>query len=335
MSNKQVQILAAVRLISRIQGANADEIADKLGISRRTVYRLINNIEEASFPIFHDQNGKEVRYKLSSSTGYRYWQPLSLVNFNFEDQALLDFLFTEAAGKTVIAERIQRLRKKIEPLIAEGGCTIGGHFDIHGKTIEKPPVLLNSGNIDKKGSANTSEIITSLFQSMKEKSVIIVTYDALYSGKIKTYQVWPLALFEYSGGLYVYVFVPHRDSVIILAVERIKKIELTEEEFTPPVDFDARKKLSDPFGIILSEPFIAKVKFNAYQAKYIREREWPENTVIEELEDGGIIISIETAGSFELKRWLLSFGSSAELLEPAEIRSEIAAEYRKGNDLYK
>ena len=169
---------------------------------------------------------------------------------------------------------------------------------------------------------------------MAEKAVCIVSYEAINSGAVKTYRIHPLAMFEHDGGLYLFVLVPYYGNIRILSIERIKSIDLTEEGFTPPENFDAEKLLSDPFGIILNEPFIARIRFSADQAPYIMEREWPTEAKIDENDDGSIIFTVVTGGAYELKRWVMSFGSEAELLEPVELREEIALDIKQAGKVY-
>ena len=42
--------------------------------------------------------------------------------------------------------------------------------------------------------------------------------------------------------------------------------------------------------------------------------------------DGSLIAEFELTATEEIKAWTLSFGSKAEVLEPASLRAEIAAE---------
>ncbi len=154
------------------------------------------------------------------------------------------------------------------------------------------------------------------------------------SGAVKTYHIHPLSLFEHDGGVYVYVLVPYYGTIRMLSVERIRSIDLTEESFTPPDNFNAEKLLSDPFGIVLTDLIEAHIWFSGEQAPYIREREWGEGKIIDN-EDGSIILSIETRGAYELKRWVMSYGFDAELLEPIGLRNEIAKELKQAADIYK
>jgi proteasome accessory factor B len=68
------------------------------------------------------------------------------------------------------------------------------------------------------------------------------------------------------------------------------------------------------------------VHFTASAAFYARERVWGQEQTVEEEADGSIILSFTAAGLTEIKRWALSFGSAARVIEPENLAATIAAE---------
>jgi predicted DNA-binding transcriptional regulator YafY len=270
-------------------------------------------------------DGKEARYYLNKELDkMRYWQPLPTMTFDVEDHVLLDYIFRKIADTPSLAKQAGSLRKKLAMAIADYGYSIAEKEHGPSKTITSRPTIIMDVPVGKKESVNQNQIVHDILKAIREKHVCVVAYESFSSGAIRTYQIHPLTIFEHNGGLYVFVFQPYYEKVIILALERIQTIQISDEHFDIPEGYDAEKRLSDPFGIVLSEePFIARIQFDEDQARYIQERDWPEGTEIEELEDGSIILKIETAGGYELKKWLLGFGQSAELLEPGWLRDEL------------
>ena len=111
-----------------------------------------------------------------------------------------------------------------------------------------------------------------------------------------------------------------------LAVERIQEITKTGSLFEYPEDFDPEELLESAFDIVYEDPVKVKVWFSANQARYIKERKWSKNQEIIDQEDGSIILSMETSGWWDVKRWVLSYGSGAKVLEPEELREAVATE---------
>lgn len=56
---------------------------------------------------------------------------------------------------------------------------------------------------------------------------------------------------------------------------------------------------------------------------YVGERIWSEGQRMERTPDGSLILSLKASSRAEIVSWVLSFGTNAELLEPADLREEL------------
>lgn len=70
-------------------------------------------------------------------------------------------------------------------------------------------------------------------------------------------------------------------------------------------------------------PFTAVIKFPKSAATYVGERIWSEGQRMERTPDGSLILSLKASSRAEIVSWVLSFGTNAELLEPADLREEL------------
>ncbi|NLY76137.1 MAG: WYL domain-containing protein, partial [Firmicutes bacterium] len=120
----------------------------------------------------------------------------------------------------------------------------------------------------------------------------------------------------------------------IFAVDRIRELEVLAEKFDYPADFNIEKYLEGVWGIMRGEPYPAAIKFDRFQARWIRERPLREKESLEETPDGGVIFRTEVSGLTEIKQWALSFGGHAEVLEPEELREEIRREVERMREIY-
>jgi predicted DNA-binding transcriptional regulator YafY len=87
--------------------------------------------------------------------------------------------------------------------------------------------------------------------------------------------------------------------------------------------------------MIYDDPLEATIWFSADQARYIQERQWSHEQKITKRKDGSILLQIKTSGWYDVKKWILSFGSEAELLEPEALRREITEEINGAQRLYR
>jgi len=152
--------------------------------------------------------------------------------------------------------------------------------------------------------------------------------------KIKNFKIDPLRFFERNGGLYVFIRTTSFGDIRILAVERIQNISILNAPFDQPKDFDPDALLDNAFGVFYDDPVTVKVRFPADQARYIEERRWVKDQKITKSKNGSIVLTMKTSGWYDVKRWILSFGPEAELLEPEEMREEIKAAAQEMAELY-
>jgi len=81
--------------------------------------------------------------------------------------------------------------------------------------------------------------------------------------------------------------------------------------------------------VISDEPVAdVVVRFSPAVAKRAAETRWHPSQVIEEQDDGSLLWRGKVAGLREIRIWILGWGAEAEVLEPAELRAEVASQLR-------
>jgi proteasome accessory factor B len=60
-------------------------------------------------------------------------------------------------------------------------------------------------------------------------------------------------------------------------------------------------------------------------ADRIREREWHESQELRTLPDGRLELRLRLGALPEIERWVLTWGSEAEVLRPSELRTRLHA----------
>lgn len=316
---KMVQLVTAVRLLTRPNGATAQELADELELSKRTVYRILETLEVLIGGPLDKVQGvlqKEVRNKFPQ--GFTLNLPLTELSGLTVPELMALFALRMNTGLfegSVIRADIDSAFEKISNALSPEAKSV----------LERYSTLFISVSKTPKDYSKHDETIEELSMAILGRKTCRITYTTFAEEEIreKTYDINPLHFFERDGGLYVFVVVSYFKDIRLLAVERIKSIEMSEKSFEWPENFDPEALLNKAFGLYWDEPITAKIKFPSSQARYIRERKWAEQQKIDEMSDGSIILTIETSGRYDIKRWVMSFGSDAVLMEPEDLRDEI------------
>jgi len=109
-------------------------------------------------------------------------------------------------------------------------------------------------------------------------------------------------------------------------VDRIKMLKVTDERFTIPKDFNLDDFMRHSFKVMHDELYTVKVRISPGWASWVGERRWDESQKMTKLPDGGLEMTFRLAGLDEIKRWILSFGHEAVVMEPEKLRETVRKE---------
>jgi len=319
---QMVRMLRAVDLLSSPAGATKKELAAHLEVDKRTVERLLGLLEELNFPLYDEQDGP---------SGEKTWRMVDTYVMKLPNITLPDIRLTlpELIALYLVKGEAQLFHGTEIEKLADSAFRKLSFFMPEGlsRQLAKIQTLFVPSSKFAKDYTGKEKIIDALRRGMIEQKRCAVKYDSFRSGKKRDYNLDPLRFFENNGGLYIFAYITEYQEIRTLAVERIERLQMTENSFEYPENFDPEKLLSSAFGIIFDRPFQAKVRFAREVAPYIRERTWAPNQRITENEaNGSLILEMVTSGWLDVKRWVMSYGMHAEVLKPLEMRREIAEE---------
>jgi predicted DNA-binding transcriptional regulator YafY len=318
-----IKLLKTLDLLASPQGITIDEMAEKLETDRRSVYRIMNIVEQLGFPVYEERVLFDRRKRWRLLESYLKKLPnMSVpdINLTLSEIIALHMLKGQAGifKGTEIEAYILRAFEKLGMFVPK---------ETFGK-IDKIKALFISLSKKAKDYAGKEKIIELVTQAMLEKKTCRIQYHSFSGNKIKNFSIDPLHFFEHQGGLYLFVNATAYGHIRILAVERIKEVTPTPATFEYPSNFDPTENLESAFDITLEKPIQVKIWFSADQARYIKERMWSKTQRIEDQDDGSIILSMKTSGCRDIKKWVLSYGAEAMVLDPDSLRREIHDEWR-------
>jgi predicted DNA-binding transcriptional regulator YafY len=321
MAARLTKLLRAIDLLSRPMGATINELAEHLEVDRRSVYRQKDAVEDLGIPLYDDKNPSEREKRWRILEEYVKKMPnLNVPNFDLTLSEIIALYLLKGHAKfykgTEIDDRLESAFKKISQLVPAELC----------KQLDKISSLFVPISKFGKDYGGKESIIDMCTAAMLGRKTCFVKYHSFSGGEIKNFKIDPLCFFERAGGLYVFVRATSFGEIRMLALERIQELEPTGEEFEPVEDFDPEKLLRQAFDVVYDDPIEVKIWFSADQAPYIKERKWAEYQHVEENHDGSIILTMKTSGWWDVKKWVLSYGAEAEVLEPRELKEEIIKE---------
>lgn len=164
---------------------------------------------------------------------------------------------------------------------------------------------------------------------------VSIRYFAANTGEITERVIDPQRLLCNRGTWYVIAWCQLRRDLRLFALHRIEHYEMTTQKFEPLAEGKLEEWLQSPLFIEHQERMVNVIlQFDARAARYIKERLWHESQQLEQHADGSCTLAFPTSGLDEVRRWILTFGPQAEVIEPRELREQILAELRQTEALY-
>jgi predicted DNA-binding transcriptional regulator YafY len=299
-------------VISRY-GKSVSDLAKDLDCHKRTVYRDLNALEAAGFPLYTEEvNGKNLWSLIDSAK-----KPMPMT---FELTELMALYFGRDALKvlrgTVFYDSLENLFQKIKTTIPKKSMQFLKNVEQSLKVGPKP----------YKPYGQFKKHIELINDALINKKVIQIVYYTMSRKKSHQRKVAPYKVWFHDGGFYLIGHCKWRDGIRIFAVDRIKKIHLTDESFEVPEEFDVDDFMRSSFGVYHGKPEKVKVLFSADIAEYIKEKIWHESQKLHDNPDGSVLFEADIACTEEFKAWVMRWGAKAIVLEPEKLRDEIQAE---------
>lgn len=281
----------------------AQELANRFEVSLRTIYRDIRTLEASGVPIYSEAG---VGYALME--GYR----------------LPPVMFTREEASSFIAA--EKLMQKFTD------ATLGNHY---ASAMYKLKAVLRSDDKDWVSSIESSVLMQSgeklfndkspntlatLFESIAEKTQVILSYEAIQSNGITVRHIEPVGIFHENNNWYMFGYCHLRKDYRQFRADRVHGIQKTAVPFSLEHDaletyLDANKNVPTTKVRILVDK--KTVQYLAYEQKY--------HGLVSEKEIGDKIEMTFMCRDIEngFARWYLMFGDYATILEPERLKTRI------------
>jgi predicted DNA-binding transcriptional regulator YafY len=295
-----------------------------LGVNERTIRRDLAALQEAGFPL----------YRHEPPAGAHFWRlsgPLGkLGEAGFTLAELCAFYANRerlaAAGASPIDADLESAMAKVAKAL---NPRMKKYLDDLGKVMECKP----EPEPRVKGDARTrAASVETLARAAVEHRRVLMDYHSFRSRKVKTYTVEPHRLTFTNGGLYLYAFVPAYSQMRTFALQRVRRLKLLDERFTPGEVPAPYVNSMGPYAG--GKPELVEIEFLPSVAPYVEEREWHPSQQVTRRDDGSLVLRLQIAVDPALRCWILGFGGQARVLKPSALATDILEELEDARGQY-
>jgi predicted DNA-binding transcriptional regulator YafY len=293
-------------------GLSAVELAKRLKVNRRTIYRDLDFLSFQGVPLWQ-QEGRfgVIRSRYLATVRLSYQEAMVLVLAGLQLTRTLD------KQNPHVISALRRLATTLPEMPA-------AH-------LKRAAERMQTYQIDSAGVSVLEKIVEGWGSGMKVK----VVYRSPNSGAVRTRIISPYALEPTASGVYVIGFDDWANDMRTFKLNRLEGAQLLDEPYTIPEDFDAEAFLSSSWGIMtggqVSEVVLC---FSATATPIVAERRWHPSQQLEMLPDGGCLLRLEVSQPLEMQPWIRSWGSQVKVMAPDWLRQRIAAELQQAAEQY-
>jgi predicted DNA-binding transcriptional regulator YafY len=295
-------------------GIRAEDIAQRLGISRRTAYRDLRALEgELAMPTWSEDG----RWGMLDTA---FLPPLKLTP-------------SEAMAVFLAARLMVRYADKYDPDLASA-------FEKLAEGLPAPLTEHVARSLDVLQRARRDpefvDHVHALTRAWAERRVVEIEYmPARYEGReremrratVRPHLIEPSTQ---THALYLIGWDEGREGLRTFKIERIRAVTVTPRRFEPPEPGTVETMLRQAWDIIADQPATDVVlRFVPGVAGRVAETIWHPTQRHEVQADGSLVWRATVSGTIEVRVWVLSWGDEVEVLEPAALREDVLATYRR------
>lgn len=231
------------------------------------------------------------------------------------------------------------------------GAALGGLFEVAEERLKRgaTPDARRHASWHKKVAAveNGFQLITpnvrdDIFFAVSEALFAEQFLEVVYRsrsnpGKTPEPQIlMPLGIVEMASLVYLVAKRERKPDAAMYRLDRMQHARVCPEPFSYPRDFSLDKYIAHErqFDFLPRGEISLAIRFVKGRGHAVREAPMSVDQTIEEHQDGGITVRGTVVMSERLRWWIRSFGPAVEVLEPADLREEFAAEAKAAAMLY-
>lgn len=287
-----------------------EEMEQRFGVSRRTIFRDMKSLMEAGVPIGGD-----------AGEGYFIVQGYHLppVVFNKEEAGaiLLGAKLIEKNADSRIAKNFGEAMYKIKAVLRSSDREYLENLETSISVIGSP-LVANSGFPDS--------YIEELQIALASKKRISIAYHSNYKDQTTDREVEPLGLVHYSGRWHLIGYCRLRKDLRDFRTDRIQKLTILQESFNPADHPDFTVFTHGLVGGTDAKE--ATILFTKRISRFIQDQKFYYGFVEEREVEEGIEMKFLVPKYEFLAHWIMMYGDNATVIAPSELQG-ITATYAK------
>ena len=312
--NKTERLFALVLLLQNKPNMTSRDLSEHFGVSRRTIFRDLRTLGESGVPLTYAEDGG---YEILDG----YQLPPLMLTAREAATLLVGTEFTKLQPDASLRQDADRVAMKIQSVLPE---TVGDYIE----RLQQRTVLAPFNETQGRGGATGDEqgLWFEISEAISHNRVLKMTYYVASRDEETVRMVDPLGLVYYSDHWNLIGYDHLREDIRNFRLDQIRKLRTRFDTFTPPAGFDLKEHLRErgqsPENVRMTVRFRDRAwRWARTQVPADVEQELPEG-------DGWTRVTFEFENTAYVAKWLLRYGTDAEVIGPDDLRDEVIRQAR-------
>lgn len=179
--------------------------------------------------------------------------------------------------------------------------------------------------------------LTAIMEAMTESRKIKIRYHKYTCSQADSLTLHPYAVKEFAKRWYLVAYCEEREALRVYGLDRIKALDITEDDFKMPAGFDVDATFATSFGTYLPEGKAQVVTFRTSEKEARFLRDLPLHSSQEEIKSSDkehVTFSIFVCPNESLIMEFCKHGRRLEVLSPESVRTAVAEQLMEAARIY-
>jgi len=307
--NRTERLFALILLLQNRPSMTSRDLAEHFGVSRRTIFRDLRALSESGVPLtYADEGGYEIL------EGYQL--PPLMLSARQAATLLVGAEFMKLQSDASLRKEADQVAMKIRSVLPN---QIRDYIDRLNERTVLDPYWLHTGQLVGKEEGRWYD----LSEAVAHHRSVIMEYYVQSRDELTKRKVDPLGLVYYTDHWNLIGYDHLRDDIRNYRLDGIESMFVSSERFTPPAGFDLEEHLRERGESPKNVRIVIRFSRQVYR--------WARQSIPAEIEEERPRKdAVEVTFYFEnldyVARWLLRFGTEAQVLAPEGLRERVRAE---------
>ncbi len=292
---------------------DAQEIANRLECSERTVYRDLQVLEMAGIPWYFDETARSYRVRPG-------WQ--------FPVLKLTDDELLGQATATVVANTPGLvIGQGAGPTTRKLAATLS---DEDKQRLDDAEQLISVLDLKLADHSRSQDAIRTIQWALLERKQLMGQYASPYQEKPVKLALHPYRLCLVQQAWYLIARPISEDQPKTYRVQRFKSLRRVDAQADVPADFDLKQYFGNAWGVYRgNESFDVELLFSKEAAPFVLETTWHQTQQVARHADGKATLQFHVDGLDEIFWWLLGWSGGVQVVKPEKLRLMLIEELQK------